>query len=305
MVVQVNDPGAGLAVWAHFSRMPAAPEVWESDLVVYDVEESLLVSRAFCRAARPDEVGAAPVMRCVEPGQTWTLSFDSMVHRLSSADSFAGPVTDGDVEHVVVELRFDGLHPAWSAGAELDSATWATGHVEQAGRIHGSVTVSGRVIAIDGFGFRDHSYGPRDYARLIGNTWATGVFPDGTALLALAVWAEPAGSAPAQLGYYWDGTAFHVLQGTGLGPLESVDGGARRKQFTATYSRTELAVEVELTHRAGFTLHAPVGMSLGVTPGRADLATVVESPAVLRMAGKTAHGWYEQNLRRSHIGADG
>lgn len=73
----------------------------------------------------------------------------------------------------------------------------------------------------------------------------------------------------------------------------------------ASYAGGELAVEVELLHRAGFTLQTPVGMSLGVTPDRADLATVVESPAELRIACKTAHGWYEQNLRRSHIGAGG
>lgn len=302
LVIEVNDPVAGLAVWAHFSRIPAAPDIWECDLVVYDEDDSLLVSRSFCRAARPDEAGGVLAMRCVRPGQAWTLSFDSMARRVGSADSLAAPVTDGAVEHLAVDLRFDALHPAWSAGGLMESATWASGHVEQAGRIHGKVVVRGRDAMVDGVGFRDHSYGPRDYAHLIGNTWATGVFPDGTVLLALAVWAEPAGSAPAQLGFYWDGEALHELAHTGLAALGSPDGGPRHTRFVAAYPGVELPVDVELIHRAGFTLQSPVGMSLGVTPDRDNLATVVESPAILRCGDKAAYGWYEQNLRRSQIG---
>jgi len=301
LVIQVHDPATGIAVWAHFSRMPVAPQIWEGDLVVFDEDGTLLVSRTFSRSTRPDEAGAILRMRCVEPGRQWTLSHDSMATRVSSAESLAAPVGDGDVEHVAVELLFEGIHPLWSAGGVMHAQSWGTGHVEQAGRITGHVVVNGRRRAIDGHGFRDHSYGPRDYAKMIGDTWVNGVFPDGTALIALAVWADPTGSVPVHLGFYWDGHTLHDLEHSDLTLLASDDGSPDRQSFTATYSVGAIEVEFEKTHRMGFTLQTPVGMSLGATPSRPELALVVESPVILRRGDQTAYGWCEQSRRRSEL----
>lgn len=301
LVIQVHDPGTGMAVWAHFSRMPVAPEIWEGDLVVFDEDDTLLVSRTFSRSTRGDEAGGILRMRCLERGQRWSLAFDSMATRVTSAQSLAAPVGDGDVEHVTVDLLFEGIHPLWSPGGVMHSQSWGSGHVEQAGRITGQVVINGRTHSIDGHGFRDHSYGPRDYAKMIGDTWANGVFPDGTVLLALAVWADPTGSAPVRLGFFWDGQSMHELEDTNLKMLSSLDGQPDRTRFTARYSTGAIEVDVELTHRMGFTLQTPVGMSLGATPSRSDLALVVESPVILRRGDQTAYGWYEQSRRRSEL----
>jgi hypothetical protein len=224
-----------------------------------------------------------------------------MATRVSSAESLAAPVGDGDVEHVAVELLFEGIHPLWSAGGVMHAQSWGTGHVEQAGRITGHVVVNGRRRAIDGHGFRDHSYGPRDYAKMIGDTWVNGVFPDGTALIALAVWADPTGSVPVHLGFYWDGHTLHDLEHSDLTLLASDDGSPDRQSFTATYSVGAIEVEFEKTHRMGFTLQTPVGMSLGANPSRPELALVVESPVILRRGDQTAYGWCEQSRRRSEL----
>lgn len=300
-IIEVHDPATGIAVWAHFSRMPAVPEIWEGDLVIFDEDGTLLVSRTFSRSSRADEAGGILRMRCVEPGRQWMLSFDSMATRVSSGESLAAPIGDGDVEHVTVELVFDGIHPLWSPGGVMHSQSWGTGHVEQAGRITGHIVVNGCRRAVDGHGFRDHSYGPRDYAKMIGDTWVNGVFPDGTALLALSVWAEPGGSAPTQLGFYWDRQTLHELLHNDLKVLAADDGSPDHQRFTATYSNGAIEVEFEKTHRMGFTLQTPVGMSLGADPSRPGLATVVESPIILRKGDQTAYGWCEQSRRRSEL----
>jgi hypothetical protein len=75
---------------------------------------------------------------------------------------------------VTIDLRYDGLSPgfggepreerdgAWvSVRAEKSGQEFARGHLEQHGRAVGTVTVDGTVHAIDGFGLRDHSWGPR------------------------------------------------------------------------------------------------------------------------------------------------
>ncbi len=68
-VIQVHDPATGVAVWAHFSRMPVAPEIWEGDLIVFDDDGTLLVSRTFSRSTRAAEAGGILRKQCVEPGQ--------------------------------------------------------------------------------------------------------------------------------------------------------------------------------------------------------------------------------------------
>jgi len=75
---------------------------------------------------------------------------------------------------VTIELRYEGLSPGFggepreerdgrwvSVKAEKAGQEFARGHLEQHGRAVGRVVLDGREVAIDGFGLRDHSWGPR------------------------------------------------------------------------------------------------------------------------------------------------
>lgn len=74
----------------------------------------------------------------------------------------------------LVELRYEGLSPGFggepreerdgtwvSARVEKAGQEFARGHLEQHGRAVGRVVIDGREHAVDGFGLRDHSWGPR------------------------------------------------------------------------------------------------------------------------------------------------
>lgn len=62
----------------------------------------------------------------------------------------------------------------------------ATGHLEQSGRVTGWTDFRGRRTAIDGFGQRDRSWGPRDWANVAGWDWISAQFGDA---LSVSAWA--------------------------------------------------------------------------------------------------------------------
>jgi hypothetical protein len=295
LVLQVHDPATGVSVWAHWSRMPEASGVWESVLTCYLPGGALLTSRAFGHSPDRDLASSGPAgFRCVEPLRRWRLEFAGMARRVRTADVVAGPVADGPVEPLEIALDFDGVHPVWDARHRLAGSTWASGHLEQGGRIAGSVRCRDGGFAVDGHGFRDHSYGPRDYSGMAGNTWVSAVFPSGRALVTLAVW--PAGSSEhASMGYVWDGSTMHDALRVDLPPLAGADGGPHTADIGMTTDLGEHRLHVAATHQMNYSMYAPVGMALGTAgPG---FITVAECPAVVTWDGERAAGWFEKSYR--------
>lgn len=74
--------------------------------------------------------------RCIEPQRSWSVKYDD---------------PDGGDE-IHVDLTFTGVVPPNMLG---------TSHVDQAGRYQGTIVLHGEEIAVDSYGFRDRSWGPR------------------------------------------------------------------------------------------------------------------------------------------------
>lgn len=295
LVAAVHDPAAGRSVWAHWSRIPAAPHVWEGIIAVYLPDGELLVSRSFGPAPEAHAASNGPLsFTCDEPGQHWRLRFDGMARRATSVALAAGGLVDGEVERLEVDLDFSGLHPMWSAHGEMDDQVWATAHLEQACRITGSVTTSHGPTPIDTAGFRDHSYGPRDYSRMSGDTWCTAVFPSGRTLLALQVWQED--GPTLAVGFLGDGDELHHATAVELPRLADGDGAPTRFEGAITTALGTHRFRCETAHRMTWTMDHPVGMAPGARDTHA-LMRCVESPAIVTLDGETAAGWIEKSLR--------
>ncbi len=108
--------------------------------------------------------------------------------RKSAADSFectdayvmrTGPRTRWrlDDPECSVELEIEDFHtpfdpfPATSGTLAKD---YASNHFEVSGRVTGRVVLDDRVFQIDGLGYRDHSWGPRNWATLLSHRWVVG-----------------------------------------------------------------------------------------------------------------------------------
>jgi hypothetical protein len=63
------------------------------------------------------------------------------------------------------DLTFDALSPAYEFPPAFGLLAGAAQHYDQNGRVEGRVTLGGRTFDVDGFGFRDHSWGIRDLSK--------------------------------------------------------------------------------------------------------------------------------------------
>ncbi len=80
---------------------------------------------------------------------------------------------------IELELRFDGFSPIFGgrgAAAESPDEEFARNHYEQHYRATGFMAYDGFEVPIDGFGLRDHSWGPRTWQAPVYYRWLNGQF---------------------------------------------------------------------------------------------------------------------------------
>jgi len=114
-----------------------------------------------------------------------------------------------------LDIRWIGLSPGWGgeprrrlADGRCKSATkgdpstqFARGHFEQHGAATGTLAIAGRRYEIDGFGLRDHSWGPRYWQNTGYYRWLTMNFGEGLGLMGLV--SERPGGREASHGYLY------------------------------------------------------------------------------------------------------
>jgi hypothetical protein len=89
----------------------------------------------------------------------------------------AGPALDGENKPFTAELEIECVTPAWDArtasllasgAGNMESQKWASDHYEQLVRATGTVTLDSGTVPFSGYGWRDHSRGPRHTTTLEG-----------------------------------------------------------------------------------------------------------------------------------------
>lgn len=110
-------------------------------------------------------------LRMVRPMSTWLIRLDA--------------------PRAHAELRWSAFTPVIDfAGCFPGDASHTQEHLEQSGRVIGSVTIDGATRKIDGLGQRDKSWGSRDWSAIRGWEWIAAQFDDGSALNATLTHVE-------------------------------------------------------------------------------------------------------------------
>jgi len=119
----------------------------------------------------------------VEPFRHLTVAYDGHAVYLANPKDLEDPrqaFTTNPHRPVSLALDWYGLSPMYGGEApEHSEMVFARGHYEQHGRVTGTLTVDGAAHRVEGFGLRDHSWGPRSWQSPAYYRWLIGQFDDG------------------------------------------------------------------------------------------------------------------------------
>jgi hypothetical protein len=176
------DPDADAGFWLHLGRWSRERSIWREQSKVYLPDGSVLLWKAFGtgREAANGPGAGSLGFECLEPGRRWRLRFDGAARRATFDQLAAGPLADGPVARLVMELDFVSDDPIWDLGDDAVRQVWCSEHYEQHGVVSGTITVDGTPIALrHARSYRDHSRGPRSLKSQRLHAWVHGQAADG------------------------------------------------------------------------------------------------------------------------------
>ncbi len=141
----------------------------------------------------------------------------------------------------------------------LDAAASSVGkdHYESMGRVDGTVTTGGGEVAVSGFAWQDHSWGPRRWTDILSHRWICANFGPDLFMSVLTV-VTAAGRFP--MGFVYDSGTFHGPARVDVGAQVSDDGHSPQRCdariWTATGHGYHLTGTVDVaspsSHEGGF-----------------------------------------------------
>ena len=153
----------------------------------------------------------------VTPFEELTVTYEGKLCMLDDPLQMADPkaaFTSNPFEQAEVRLTYRGVAPPF--GGEPDTPhekpgeEFARGHYEQLVGARGTIRVGDEEWAIDGFGLRDHSWGPRYWQAPWYYRWLTANFGDGFGFMGSRV-ARRDGDG-TRGGFVWDGDELHLCR---------------------------------------------------------------------------------------------
>jgi hypothetical protein len=213
MLFALHDPTTNVALWLHLGTVPNDWSMWhDMCYAVLPDEEGVLSMWSYHRTT-PDRrpAGANTTFRCIEPFRRWHVAFDGYGLHTTLADMSQARAREGVKQRFSVEVDIEFVTPAWDMHAASQTAVgkgtmhgqgWAKEHYEQLYRATGAVQFGEASLPFNGYGWRDHSSGPRS-----GGTGA----PWGGHVITGCLYPES--GRGWGLGRYWDPDGTITLEG--------------------------------------------------------------------------------------------
>lgn len=182
-------------------------------------------------------------------------------------------------KRVSLDLRFDAITPAYAYSAHADGCPdWAaTNRLEQSGRVKGSLTIDGKVYAVDTTCARDHSWGTRNWD--IPQHWKW-VHAQAGSDLCLHFWKIEARGRTVLRGYVWRDGVF--------AEVDHVDVDFEND---AQYRHTRIQARVRDTTGRTTTLSGQYFAHFPMPP--VPTCTLMEGAMRCELDGKPGVGWSE------------
>jgi len=136
----------------------------------------------------------------LEPTQSLRTVYEGSACELSNPREMVDPrraFSENPWRRVAVDLRHDAVGPLYGSSknkAESERAAedqFAKAHYEQHMRVRGTVSIEDTTFEIDGYGLRDHSWGPRHWQAIDSYEWLTMNFGDDLGAMVSVIRTDP------------------------------------------------------------------------------------------------------------------
>ena len=179
----------------HVGSMPGDLQLWHNAVTINCPDGTVLASKIVGRGGA-GVFGAASInSRTLKAYETFHIAVDAGMRRCRPEELWTAPGADGVHVPVRVDLQISAAHPVWEPGRDAGHSdtlfrTMARMHHEQALVAEGVIVIEGETIEFRAVGHRDHSYGPRDFRKLLRGNWFNATFDSGWSFLTF--WGEDA-----------------------------------------------------------------------------------------------------------------
>jgi hypothetical protein len=297
-----QDPKAGVGFWMHCGRWRKDLTMFRETVVVRFPDGTVAASRAIGNANSADDGPGGPhyAIRIVEPGAKLTYHYNGGIRRVPAKDMKTALVAEGPRTPMTIELTFESNADVWDlhkVGGSQDFLP--AGHIEQIGRVTGTIRVGDDVYDIDTIANRDHSLGPRDNKDLMNHQWHQGYFENGISFLLFDAMIRSEGKVVFSEAAVYEGDRLYPAE---LELPWRCDDAARDHdpvRFRLHYANGSLDIETtEFQTDSYLSLTSPNDQYVGVYPTLGKPTLVLAEQSVgLRLNGSVpGYGCFERTI---------
>jgi hypothetical protein len=290
------DHRRDIGFWIHCGRWWRDPAIWREQVLVYWPGETYLVHRAW--GYRPSDRGPSAALLdliCEQAGRRWRMRYRGPVRSTNTAELHRGPLTEGPQELLDLDLSFDSELPVWHMTG-IAGEKWGKFHIEQTGTVEGRIRFGEQMVEMQGYGWRDHSRGPRDVTSMARHCWIHGRLSRDRAF-ALTIIDNRAGGRMVRgldkVVVWDDGVLYEgacpnppFLEGSGAPP--------RSYEMVLEYPKGRVDLHAELPRSLPHSTARHMDCFDGVTPDQAHVVTY-EQGTIFTVDGERFDGHSERS----------
>jgi len=170
------DHERNVGFWIHCSRWQHDLTVWREQVLVYAPDGTYLVHRAWGRGdSTHGPAGPLLKLTCLEPGKAWSLRYRGPARRATREELECGKsLPEGPQLLLNLAIEFSTTAEMWDMSEGLRSPELGKSHMEQTGHFLGDISYEKTTVRMDGFGWHDHSKGPRHFGGMLRHCWIHG-----------------------------------------------------------------------------------------------------------------------------------
>jgi hypothetical protein len=298
------DPRQNIHIFIHIGRWRQDPRLWRELFFISLPDGTTVYRRSVGNAlATPNGPGGSNLqIQVIQPFRELVWKYLGATRRVDRVIAQNTLPDDGLLERVQFELRFASDLPVWDlSSATLQSEAVGRAHIEQLGRITGTISVGRETYVIDSIGNRDHSRGPRVVHAAFRHVWLHCVFDNGLQIMVYEFRSMEDGPPEMSEARVWDGSRLYParfelefqLPRNGMHQIE------KPFEFSLNYAKGNLRISVTAFPSTHFTqITSPWDLYVGRRQVGSELNNcVAEQSALFLLDGDVAgYGHVERSL---------